>query len=191
MVFSDSKEKPLHYTHEDYTEAIIEKEFKDLIENEPFNKSNYGITCKKIIAMINGDASTLREKVFWTGLINGPIDADKCDYLLRDSYHIGVKYGLFDHHRLINCLTLVKHPEDEGLVIALRKDGWHVAESLILSRYQMFTQVYFNKTRRAFDYHLQEAMKYLLKGTLPAPDDLKNYLKEDDVSIWNMINTSQ
>ena len=36
----------------------------------------------------------------------------------------------------------------------------HAAEALIIARYLMFTQVYFHHTRRAYDYHIAEAMKY-------------------------------
>jgi len=42
-------------------------------------------------------------------IVSGPLDADKMDYLLRDSYYCGVKYGVFDLERLIN--TLESYPE--------------------------------------------------------------------------------
>jgi hypothetical protein len=29
-------------------------------------------------------------------VLSGPLDSDKQDYLLRDSYYCGVKYGVFD-----------------------------------------------------------------------------------------------
>jgi len=38
-------------------------------------------------------------------IVSGQIDADRSDYLLRDSHHCGVDYGRFDHRRLIECLT--------------------------------------------------------------------------------------
>ena len=34
--------------------------------------------------------------------------ADRIDYLLRDSHHIGVAYGKFDHHRLIQSLRILE-----------------------------------------------------------------------------------
>ena len=34
-------------------------------------------------------------------ILDGPIDADRCDYLLRDSLHLGVEYGRYDLDRLI------------------------------------------------------------------------------------------
>lgn len=42
------------------------------------------------------------------GIVSGPLDADKQDYLLRDSYFCGVKYGVFDLERLIGTWGLFR-----------------------------------------------------------------------------------
>lgn len=39
-------------------------------------------------------------------IISGPLDVDKQDYLLRDSYCCGVKYGIYDLGRLIDALRV-------------------------------------------------------------------------------------
>jgi len=44
-------------------------------------------------------------------MVSGPIDADKQDYLLRDSYFTGVKYGIYDQERLKN--TLCVHDDND------------------------------------------------------------------------------
>ena len=38
-------------------------------------------------------------------LISSEIDCDRLDYLLRDSYNTGTKYGLVDLERIISALT--------------------------------------------------------------------------------------
>ena len=68
--------------------------------------SNYNLRAEEITALIEGDASA-RKTVFWRDLITSQMDADRMDYLLRDSYHAGVQYGNFDLHRLIN--TIMAH----------------------------------------------------------------------------------
>lgn len=40
------------------------------------------------------------DQPLYRGIISGPIDADKQDYLLRDSYYCGVQYGRYDIARL-------------------------------------------------------------------------------------------
>ncbi|MBY0528275.1 MAG: HD domain-containing protein [Gemmataceae bacterium] len=90
-------------------------------------------------------------------IVSGQVDADRTDYLLRDSHHCGVDYGLFDYRRMIECLTLREDPEGlGGLEIAIQRDGIHTFEALILARYQMNTQVYYHRLRRIYDLYLKE-----------------------------------
>jgi uncharacterized protein len=44
-------------------------------------------------------------------IVSGPVDADKQDYLLRDSLFSGVKYGIYDQERLSN--TLLVHDDND------------------------------------------------------------------------------
>lgn len=85
-------------------------------------------------------------------------------------------------------MSLGKDPEDEEVVLGIDETGWHVAEAVVIARYQMFTQVYFHKTRRAYDYHLKEAIKSTLEGGVyPPPNKLDAYLRHDDVSTWTAM----
>jgi uncharacterized protein len=93
-------------------------------------------------------------------IVSGQADADRTDYLLRDSHHCGVDYGLFDYRRMIECLTLLQDPDGMGgLEIAIHRDGVHTFEALILARYQMHTQVYNHRLRRIYDLYLKEYFK--------------------------------
>jgi uncharacterized protein len=54
----------------------------------------------------------------------------------------------------------------------------------------MFTQVYFHKTRVAFDIHLRGALKEILPGSLwpkPKGADLDNYLPWDDWRVLGIL----
>jgi len=176
------------YKHENYTSSIIRSTLKDVIENHQINKANYNISAEEVSALIEGNIAILGEKIFWKVLISSQLDADRGDYLLRDSHHIGVKYGIYDHARLLNTLTLGIEPESNEVVLGVNKDGWHVAESIVIARYQMFTQVYFHKTRRAFDYHLKEAMKKVLsEGKLPHPEEHEDFIRLDDNILWALF----
>lgn len=178
----DENDEP--YDHEDYSASIIRNVLKDIIEDHPYNESNYDVSPEDVARLIEGN-TRLGSKLFWKILISSQLDADRGDYLLRDSHHVGVKYGIYDHLRLINTLSLGIDPESEEVVLGIDEDGWHVAESLVSARYQMFTQVYFHKTVRAFQYHLEEAMKAVLPGSkLPPPRNFEEFLKLDDPSIW-------
>lgn len=186
MPVNEQTGKP--FKHENYTTAIIKGPLKDAIENHQINTTNYNILAEEVAALNEGNAAILGKRIFWKVLISSQLDADRGDYLLRDSHHIGVKYGIYDHARLLNTLALGIEPESEEVVLGVGKDGWHIAESIVIARYQMFTQVYFHKTRRAFDYHLKEAMKTVLRGgKLPAPEELEDFMKLDDIALWTLL----
>ena len=80
-----------------------------------------------------------------TEIITGDsFGVDRIDYLLRDSYHAGVAYGNFDHFRLIDTLRILpkEYADTEEPALGIEIGGIHTAESLLLARYYMFTQVY-------------------------------------------------
>jgi uncharacterized protein len=106
----------------------------------------------------------------WKTLLNEIITgntfgADRIDYLLRDSWHAGVAYGRFDHHRLIDGLRITVDPASEEVTLGLDHGAIHAAEALLVARFFMYTQVYFHDVRRAYDLHLQEFLQgWLTQG---------------------------
>ena len=177
-----------HYKHEDYSSAIIRIILKDVIENHPDNQ-NLEIKADNIADMIEGSPRQGRRHL-WHNIVSSQLDADRSDYLLRDSYYAGVSYGHFDLNRILNTLT-VAYNNERSPVFAIEEGGKHAAEALIIARYMMFWQVYFQKTRRICDYHATEAVKLLLKrysdGRFPIPKDKKNledYLDWDDYKVF-------
>jgi len=172
------------YVHEDYSTAIVRTKLKDVIEKHPRN-ANYGFRADDVAALIEG-AGTARQALFWRELISGQMDADRMDYLLRDSYHAGVQYGRFDLNRIISTVVAVQDPEAGTLRVGVSEGGAHAAERLVLARYEMFTQVYFHKTRVAYDQHLKGALSDILpSGVFPNPSDqLDDFLDWDD---WKVV----
>ena len=71
-------------------------------------------------------------------LISSQIDADRMDYLQRDAYFTRVSYGHFDMERILR----VMRPREDQVVI--KQSGMHAVEDYIMSRYQMYWQVYFH-----------------------------------------------
>jgi HD superfamily phosphohydrolase len=116
-------------------------------------------------------------------LVSGPIDADKQDYLLRDSLFSGVKYGVYDQERLGNTLSV--HDDSDDLFLAISIDGLHALEQFVLAKYYMTTQVYRHKIRlitdqmiaRAIDLGIEEDKLPWLKK-LYSYDGTEEYLKE-------------
>lgn len=112
--------------------------------------------------------------------VAGELDMDRADYLLRDSLHCGVSYGLFDSERLIESLTAIVDPDIRQLHLAIERGGEHPFEAMILARYQMTTQVYLHKIRRIYDYYLT---KYMQSWGLEHHRTFEDVLRYDDILV--------
>jgi len=130
--------------------------------------------------------STDKHHRFIDELISGQLDADKMDYLLRDSHYCGVQYGMYDIEKLINSLTICPSKYDQWQ-LGITTDGVHVVEEFVFARYWMFLQVYFHKTRRIYDYYLSNAIAE--KYSSGYPKDLNEYLKINDIKIIESLNS--
>ena len=172
------------FKHEDYSYALIENNLREAIENHPDNK-NYEITAKDVTNLLANRAEA-KHSLFWKDLLAHQLDADRMDYLLRDSHHLGVSYGSYDLPRLVSSVCAFENQGRDGINIGVLSGGFHAAESLIIARYSMFKQVYLHKSRMAFDIHLHHAFGEVLKGTFPLPtkEGLAEYLKWDD---WRLL----
>ncbi|MCK4850019.1 MAG: HD domain-containing protein [Phycisphaerae bacterium] len=127
-------------------------------------------------------------------IVSGPLDADKQDYLLRDSLFCGVPYGVFDIHQLHRSLTLVGDVNDKELMI--KPDGVHAIEQYALAKYYLTTNVYRHKVRLITDQMLIRAITlgiekdeiselerlYKFDGT---EDFFANYSSYDDARFLN------
>ena len=112
----------------------------------------------------------------------GELGVDRMDYLVRDALHSGAAAGRFDYHRLLNTLTVIKHPDAGTPVLAIEAGGLHAAQGLLLARYFMFLQVYFHDVRRIYDRHLLDFLSaYLQDGHFPAQLDEYVQLTDDTV----------
>ncbi len=107
------------------------------------------------IAQVIGNNYTNQQVV---SLISSQIDADRMDYLQRDAYFTGVSYGHFDMERILR----VMRPRKDMIVI--KSSGMHAVEDYIMSRYQMYLQIYFHPASRSAEAilnHILKRAKYL------------------------------
>ena len=177
--------------HEDYTVKIVtETEIAGIIReigNEFVEKygEDYNITPELICDIYIGkNAGPNSEFTFLKSFMDSELDCDKMDYLLRDAYYCGVKYGVFDVERLISSFTIYYSNGTPRL--AIKSGGVQVFEEFVLSRYFMFIEVYFHRTRRYFDIMLGEALRAALPGG-KFPEDVDEYLSWDDCRVIQLL----
>jgi HD superfamily phosphohydrolase len=142
--FSHSFEKVFDFDHEDFTRRIILGETE---VNQVLVKVS-GDFPKKVAEVI----AKTSEKKLVISLISSQIDADRMDYLQRDAYFTGVSYGHFDMERILR----VMRPREDQVVI--KKSGMHAVEDYIMSRYQMYWQVYFHPVSRSAEVILTKIL---------------------------------
>lgn len=110
-------------------------------------------------------------------IVSSQLDADRMDYLLRDSYCTGVQYGLYDSEWILNALCVGSDQNGSGgearswrLCLDKRR-GEKAAEQFVLARAHMNEQVYFHRVTRGYESMLlalfAEAAKLATASKLP------------------------
>ena len=116
-------------------------------------KSDWDLEPDEILCLLSKDRSSTQNSIL-SSILSGPIDVDKMDYLYRDSLHAGVPYGQnFDASRLIRSLCL----NEAGDKLAITQKGRTAAELMVISRYTMFSEVYWHHAVRSATCMLQRA----------------------------------
>jgi HD superfamily phosphohydrolase len=183
----------LHGVHEAISIALI--------RTDPDLRGALGTElCDRAAALL--EEGRRGERSAMNDIVSGPTDADKLDYLLRDSHYAGVRYGQFDLARLISTATVI-HDGERQAYLGFDEGGVWAVEGLLLARHHMHRQVYGHKTRVATDIMIERAiMLGLEEGALdpvaytvgskagqPVPDDLflEAYATQTDQSVMEAL----
>ena len=178
--FSHASEELSNITHEERLTDILQLEKSNIILAHDYDIESWDL----VNQVYMGDGLVYfqdKHLIALHSFMDGFIDADKLDYLERDSVNCGVGYGRFDRESLINNLTIVKNKN--GIeTLGVLNTGVQALESFILARYYMFSQVYFNPRERILRYQYCNEMKTLLPN-VKYPDDIKKFLNLDDTKF--------
>lgn len=142
--FSHAFENVFGLDHEYFTQQII---LGDTDVNEILKRVSEDFPQR--VADVIGKTYPNKQVV---SLISSQIDADRMDYLQRDAYFTGVSYGHFDMERILR----VMRPREDQVVI--KSSGMHAVEDYIMSRYQMYWQVYFHPVSRSAEVILTKVL---------------------------------
>jgi len=151
--FSHSFEKILNlsanktqiFSHENYTCAIINDSSTEI--NIVLKKFNINI--KTIIGIIKKEYQNYPK--YQIQLVSSQLDCDRIDYLMRDGYFTGVDYGSIDLEWIItNMIIDLKH----GIIFSQKAIS--AIENYLVTRFHMYSQVYYHKGGIFFDLNLQK-----------------------------------
>ena len=144
---------------------------------EIFAVHGHGLEPQRIVELLAGGGEPPLPLL--AQVISGELDVDKMDYLLRDSLYCGVRYGSYDLARLLETVVPLQDPETGAWGIGVDEGGVHALEALVMARYYMFTQVYFNLTGKALELHFNE---WLAEQGRRWPAEPEAFLEHDDIS---------
>lgn len=171
-------------THEDYTLAILEHTSlgRCIDEGAPFS-------AKHVAALINAEVD-VTDDLFVDGgcdhrrllsqIISSELDVDRLDYLPRDAFFSGARYGQVDTGWLIS--NLVAWPDGDQATLGLEGRAVYAFDHFLLARHHMFLMVYFHHKSVVYDELLKRHVESVgASAVLPA--DLDAYLRYDDVWV--------
>ncbi|RZN34829.1 MAG: HD domain-containing protein [Methanophagales archaeon ANME-1-THS] len=153
----------------------------------------YRLDTKQIVGYIKGERTGSGSKRDFSKILNGEIDVDRMDYLVRDSYYTGVAYGVVDNIRLIRGLDFV----NDELVIT--EKGILPAEYLLFSRFLMHPAVYNHHTSRIAQLMFLNALEAFIESKVESESASKDYARQyalalrrmDDAEITTALRNAQ
>lgn len=143
--FSHSLEEIFDTDHEEWTCAIL------------LGDTEINAVLRSVAADFPAQVAAVIQKKYpkpiVVSLISSQMDADRMDYLLRDAYFTGVNYGTFDLERILRVLRPYKGK------IVVKESGMHAVEHYLMSRYQMYWQIYFHPVTRSSEIILRQIFR--------------------------------
>ena len=189
--------------HEDYTlKLILDSSLTELLNRAG---SPYGFTAAHVAALIDphfqldlklGEADFFFAQVegarvnfrpILSQLISSELDADRMDYLKRDSYMVGVSYGEYDLNWLMGNLTY--HIQDGRCYLALQHRALLSFEDFLISRFHMFLMVYFHHKSVIYDEMLTQYF-HSPDCDYQLPAQIQEYIDCDDTHLLSHLKRS-
>ncbi len=164
--------------HEDLARKIVIGELTSAPDKPPIAEileRRWKVDPARVCNLVSPPAGGLTDRTdrILASILSSPIDADKMDYLERDSIHMGVPYGRnWDRERFLASLVL----SPEGDRIAVSDKGRVSAEIFIFCRYTMFSEAYWHHTVRSASAMAERALAAWRAESRIETDDLVDLL---------------
>jgi HD superfamily phosphohydrolase len=146
-------------------------------------RSMWGVDPARVAAVVDPAGRTLppADRVL-RGVLSGPLDVDKLDYLPRDARACYVPYGGVDTLRLIDAMRIETVEGEPRIVVGAK--GVSPLHSLINARQEMFDNVYWHHANRACMIMLLRAVQEALIAGAITGTELTHH---DDRSLLALL----
>lgn len=167
---SHSFEIYTNYKHETMTIKIINNEDGNIYKI----LKKHNINIKEVTSIINKS----HKSKWMIQIVSSQIDADRLDYLLRDSYHSGVTYGKSVDYMFLFEKIYIKNDE-----IVFDKKALNLIETILFARFQMFKQLYTNINILCYEALMIKIFKRWKKL------HQQNFKFKDKYKLYNLFNS--
>lgn len=154
--------------HEDWTPYFL-YEFSTDEFFQDYNRINprHRLTAEKFHDIANMIMHQPKIKNVSADIVSSQLDADRLDYLLRDSHFCGVRYGEFDFRWMLHCLAIVADGETERLGITHKGIG--AVEHYLMARRLMLRNIYHSQKKLALEFFLVKFLALLAESIATHP----------------------
>jgi len=163
------------FSHEEIGEDLLRnssvtdqqgRTIRELIEKD--NHDCWGLELDAVIKLLKGESKDPFETLLHD-ILDNHLDADKLDYLVKDTNEARVEYGHgIDTKRFLRSLTThVKSHGDSSVRIrlAIKRKGAASAEAFAFARYQSYQSIYWHHTSRVIKAMFITAAREALRKT--------------------------
>ncbi len=166
---------------ENFKKSVLE-DIENTLGNVPENPFN--VIMEHVNAIFEGEDSG--DPIFNT--VQGPLGADRMDFVLRDAYFSGVRYyGTVPMDRIIRNSAIMESNGRKFLSYNIKTvDDMY---TVLFGRFMMYKNVYFHKTSRAADMMVQDLLRHSIKPLKLSEylDDLDKFMELTDEFIIQRI----
>lgn len=199
--FSHAFECVMNVSHEEWTKRII-------LESPELNnaiKEGFGSDApQRVVNCLNykdSVRSTFPEKLnfsfIYSALVNGALDVDRLDYLLRDAYYTATKFGNIDIPKIISAIKLTSI--DGVYCLCFDKAYLPYLEQMVFARKEMYNNVYCDSRKVLMETLVEKIIQraYKIRDKLNESDrrllenfkesvrmDVSEYLLLDDYTMY-------
>ncbi len=159
--------------HEMFTKYIISSSF----HSKPEIAAHAGTSFfEEIARMATGEVDAV-SKPYLAQIISNDIDADRIDFLLRDSYHTGVSFGLVDVDQIVGSLSLYNGRLILGGSLSYDEDmALTAAESMLIARSHHYSAIIHNPKTQGARVMLLYALENALKNYKKSGNDVRELM---------------
>lgn len=156
--FSHAFEKVTQRPHEYRTAEVILDPSTEIHRALGKHKAVSDLPCRvaslfpEAISLVQSRCGQIKESPpILTQIVSSQCDADRADYLVRDSHSCGTGYGRFD----LDWLLAHMHAEPDKNRLYFSPKARQSVEDYIFARYHMYQSVYFHKAIRSAEVMLK------------------------------------